>query len=67
MPGLRKVPQVMFLGGTTRKRRLRKNIPICNHSGTQIFRGKKKKNRLGQMNKEGLRCRQKTQGSSQPI
>jgi hypothetical protein len=56
MPVLRKVPQVMFLGGTTRKRRLGQN--------TNLF---VEKNRLCQMNKKGLQCGQKTQGGSQPI
>jgi hypothetical protein len=64
MPVLRKVLQVMFLGGTTRKRRLGQNFPICNHSRTQTF---VEKNRLCQMNKEGLRRRQETRGGSQPI
>jgi hypothetical protein len=63
MSVLRKVPQVMFLGGTTRKQ-------CTNPSWKKIIAEHKsfvEKNRLCQMNKEGLRCRQKTQGGSQPI
>jgi hypothetical protein len=36
MPGLNKVPQVMFLGGTTRKRWLGQNFPICNLSRASV-------------------------------